>query len=581
MLKVLVDILKDIRVLAVVLSVLLAGCANHGPGEQVAKVDNNVDTVKSGPAADDYLLKGQNHQDDLSGSRFKPSVKWRPSYKMSPVSVSITDGKSSVMRVGANIKTKNGRVPLNTVINGMAKLKGMNVSWSSDVDQDVMVNVNIQAKDEFWNALKNTLRQADYFYEFKENTIIVRYKDTKRFYISNPFLVGSYQTSVGGDFLGANEVSSSLHGNLQVDHNAGEFDLWASVEENLQKILERSSLQALDTSADDNNSDAGQTEPGSENSPAAGENSSSQNAPATGQERGFYYTIDKPLGIINVTAPRSIMKRVEVYMDALNKELSRQVVIDAKLLEVQLTDDSRKGIDWSSLLRDSKFNFEMAFGAATGAAGVGQIYPTDGVKFLRSTNMGNKSVELVVNFLDDFGDVKVLSNPKLSLLNGQPGLITGGKTQRIVDKVTSTISTGTTTTVTYDIETRDILSGIGMSVVANIDADDEIILHLTPVSTELLNPDNIEEKQFGSEATGFVMVQLPRVSLRELTTMAKVKSGQLLIIGGLISEDSGVEGNSVPILGDIPYLGYAFKSERKFTIRKELVILLRPQIVQL
>ena len=91
----------------------------------------------------------------------------------------------------------------------------------------------------------------------------------------------------------------------------------------------------------------------------------------------------------------------------------------------------------------------------------------------------------------------------------------------------------------------------------------------------------ITPRQFGSFLTGYAEVDLPEVNLREMTTMARVKSGHLLVIGGIIDSTEGVEGNKVPFLGDLPLIGYAFKSERRFIKKRELVILLRPQIVEI
>ncbi len=158
-------------------------------------------------------------------------------------------------------------------------------------------------------------------------------------------------------------------------------------------------------------------------------------------------------------------------------------------------------------------------------------------------------------------------------------MITGGKTTRYVDSVTTVVNNnGGTGTTSYTVNTKDLLSGIGLGVIANIESDDEIVLQLTPVNSRL---SKMDQRTFGSFMTGYAEVDLPEINLREMTTMAKVKSGQLLIIGGIIDEQTGTTGNKVPFLGDIPLIGYAFKSETKSTTKRELVILLRPQIVEL
>ncbi len=573
------------------------GCAQHNLNNPVQPPEKTKPSVKSQQV--NKSVKAQSEPIPLRPSNFKPEIRWKPSYSLSEVHINTKDAKLPEMLVGANINSKNGRVPLHEVIKSLADLKGMNVSWSSDVDQDALVNVNIKANANFWDALSDVLRQVDYFYEFKNRTIVVKYKDTKRFHITCPFLTGSYRTSVGGDFLGnAGEIDTGLRGELGVEHTDEDIDIWKTIEENLGRILDLATLnvpertgesldqariEALCRTRYPNNPAQQALCVRQEQARVELEGSNANNQQSDGRQviqgtgegtrKGFYFTIDKPLGIVTVTAPRSILEKVEDYLDHLHEMLSKQVVIEAKIIEVDLDDSNTKGVDWSGLLKDSAFNFHMTFGKN------GQIYPTDGIKFLESVTMTREPFDLVLNFLDEFGNVKVLSNPKLSLLNGQPAMITGGKTTRYIDRVTTVVNdTGNGATTSYTIETRDILSGIGLGVIANIESDDEIVLQLTPVNSRLAK---ITPRQFGSFLTGYAEVDLPEVNLREMTTMARVKSGHLLVIGGIIDDMEGVEGNKVPFLGDLPLVGWAFKSERKFKKKRELVILLRPQIVDI
>ena len=592
--------------MSLLFTLFLTGCAQHSM-ENAESVQKSQETPASENSDTASSLKSQLNANRMiapsTGQRTtKPAIKWKPSFSLTQTTISSGDSGLPEMTVGANINTKNGKVALHKVIRSLADLKGMNVSWSSDVNQAALVSVNIKADTSFWDALNSVLRQVDYFYEYENDTIVVKYKDTQRFHVTSPFLTGSYRTSVGGDFLGnAGDLETGLQGELSVEHNDDNIDLWATIEENIGRILDLATLNVPETASDDEqelerfrqlcrqrypNNPAQQAlcvqqqqaqrqldnSSGSNNQDRSQGNEVVQGT-GRGSREGFYFTIDKPLGIITVTAPRSILDKVRTYVDTLREELCKQVIIEAKIIEVQLDDSSSKGVDWSQLLKDSPFTFHMTFGKN------GQIYPTDGVKFLESVTMTRAPFDLVLNFLDEFGNVRVLSNPKLSLLNGQPAMITGGKTTRYIDSVTTVVndSNGGATT-SYTIETRDILSGIGLGVIANIESDDEIVLQLTPVNSRLAN---ITSRQFGSFMTGYAEVDLPEVNLREMTTMAKVKSGQLLIIGGIIDEATGTSGNKVPFLGDLPLIGYAFKSETKTVQKRELVILLRPQIVEI
>ena len=532
---------------------------------------------------------------------YRPEISWQASYSLHDVQITKGGEKQlPPMTVGANIHTRSKGVPLAMVIRGMADLKHMNVSWASDVDQNVRVSVDVKADDDFWAALDNILRQLDYFYEVKNNTLIIKYKDTKRFYVTTPFVSGSYQTSVGGDFLGSSEATDNYHGMLQLDHNDAEIDIWQTIDHNLASILRlgikqvaesegssdqdierirqlcsqqfpgNAARQALCVQQEQARRELQATGGNQRNNQGRDTNSDSEEADNTNIPNGIFYTIDKPLGIITVTAPRSLLEQVESYVTNLNRELSRQVVIEAKIIEVHLNNASKKGIDWAGLLRDHQFNFTTTFGDA-GVIFTGGSF----TKFIDSISMDDNQFNLVLNFLDDFGDVKVLSNPKISLMNGQPGIITGGKTIRYVDKVTSNVdSSGGGTIITYDVETKDIFQGVGMGVMANIADNGDIILQLSPVTTQL--DGDIEYMAFGDAQVG-----LPKVYLRQITTMARVHDGQMLIIGGIINNQEGTQGNQVPLLGDIPYLGYLFKSEAKFTKKVEMVILLRPHIVEI
>ncbi len=570
---------------ALILPFLATGCAGHGS------------PVTEAPAAAPSAASAPPPSADLSPPS-RPGVTWAPDFRLQDVPVKTNDARLPALKVGADIRSENGRVCLHEVITGLADLKGMNVSWASDVDQDANVDVNIKAEDDFWTALSNTLRQLDYGYAFKDNTIIVKYKETRKYTIPVPFLSGSYKTSVGGDLLGSEETAGDLiKGTVAVEHQDDKIHLWTSIETNLQKILNLATTQVAreDTgippeeeariqelcsqqfpSRPAQQALCVQTEtaklklqkPAETEPKAAAQQATAGGKETKGEREGYYFTIDKPLGIVSVTAPRSVLEKVDTYFDALKEELSRQVVIDAKIIEVHLTQDSRTGIDWTELLKNSAFGvstFTPVFGSTT----------TEGIRLISQARVTKESFNVFLNFLGEHGNVKVLSNPKLSLMNGQPALITIGENVRYIDTVDTTID-AETGIITYSVETNNILSGIGFGVSASIASDEEVIIHLTPVTTELAEP--IEYKEFGTLGA---QVGLPRVQIRELTTMARVKTGNMLVVGGLIDEVKGTEGNKVPILGDLPIVGNAFKSTREYSNKRELIILLRPEIVHI
>ncbi|MGQ9499430.1 MAG: hypothetical protein ACUVQ6_03560, partial [Dissulfurimicrobium sp.] len=214
----------------------------------------------------------------------------------------------------------------------------------------------------------------------------------------------------------------------------------------------------------------------------------------------------------------------------------------------------------------------------------GILVPKQGAKFIGQFSIDSKAFQLFVDAMEEYGKVNILSNPKLSLMNGQSAMMTVGTSISYLDSVTSTTNTtsgGTNPTITYTTHTGNILSGVGLGVMVSIASEDEVLLQLTPVTSQLMK-DPIEYKTFGKvDAGSGVMVGLPRVFVREFTTMARVKNGQILVLGGLIDEEKNNEETKIPVLGDLPIINNLFKYSHDFTRKRELIILLRPEIVNL
>ncbi|MFH1019208.1 MAG: hypothetical protein V1782_01145, partial [Pseudomonadota bacterium] len=142
--------------------------------------------------------------------------------------------------VGADISSNTGPVSLRDIMKRLAALKSMNISWASDVDQMAVVDVDIRAEDDFFKSLDNILRQKDYFHEVQGNTIVVKYRETRKFHVAMPFMKSSYSTGVGGDVLGGSAAiaASGLKGNLQLSSEKNDFDIWENVRKNLDQMLE-------------------------------------------------------------------------------------------------------------------------------------------------------------------------------------------------------------------------------------------------------------------------------------------------------------------------------------------------------
>lgn len=531
--------------------------------------------------------------------------------------------EESVLKVGARITSTRGPQPLWDIVKRLVALKGMNVSWASDVDREVLVDVDINPDDDFYLALDNMLRQVDYFHEIRGNTIVIKYRETRQFQIAMPFTKHTYSTAVGGNILGSSGSdgqSKQVDGVIDLKSEDNSFDLWENIKLNLDTILQVWNIRKEQKTNQEKASQTITDQQAAQANPAAQAmaealppTTATENVPPPPAPKS-YYTIDKPVGLITVTAPRAILDKIEDYIVNLKKKLYKQISIEAKIIEVQLDNESNIGINWNQVFK----NFKLLSGALTFGAD-GQVYPqlknnpsigkqiyTDHTgqrtygtndetglrryhnaitgaafydainpgQFISKITLGAANFETFLNALKEEGQTKILSNPKISVMNGQPAMITVGQNMTYIDKVDVEIDSDSNTK-TYTVSTSRLLAGVGMALTATILDNEEIIMNLVPITSELVG-NEIPYEEIGSDGT---RVGAPVINVREMSTTVRVGDGEMLVIGGLISDAQSKEENFVPVLGDIPGIRYLFGYENKKHRKRELIILLRPRII--
>lgn len=527
------------------------------------------------------------------------------------------------IRVGATIKSTAGPQPLWDVLKRLANLKGMTVSWATDVDQNYLVDVDINAQDLFQDAVTNLLRQADYFHEMQGRAIVVKNKTTKTFHIGVPYTKGDYTSNVGGNFLPRVKGSTlSTEGTVKLNSSKNQFDIWNNIQTNLDVILdvaarERAAIEASNEAA----AIAAAEQAGEEPPPPTASIANKARNANTGKEStqrstdGAYYIVDKSTGTVTVTAKPSVMAVVENYFNNLKQRLYRQISIEAKIVEVVLNDHSKIGLDWSSILENLNVNGQLLFGADKWGgstymrdANTGEVIPSAGslvygsghkeyLRLQRMNNGGNMPIELgvgnsalrlirgitltdinfnvLLNALEEQGESHVLSNPKLTVLNGQPAVLSVGKVTRFVSEIERDVDRDDNS-VDYSVSTDSVTEGVSMGVIATLIDDTNMILQLTPVTTEL-EGGTIAYRVLGRDQD--MEVGLPVVNMREMATTVQVADGELLVIGGLIDNMKDHVEKFPPIVGKIPIVKYLFGYEEKTEKKRELVILLTPKIL--
>jgi len=456
-----------------------------------------------------------------------------------------------VVEVGANFST-SGAVMLRDIMKRLAAHKRMNISWASDVDQYAYVDVDIRASDDFFKAIDNLLRQRDYFHEVQGNTIVVKYKETRKFHLAMPFLSTNFSKNVG--------MTVSADSNVKLDSTANNFDIWDNIQKNLDQVLEiwedtSASVAPVETT----------TETDTETTVDETEDTAPAPVVSRPQSSKGYYTIDRPIGLITVTAPRSIVEKVESYINNLKSELYKQISIEAKILEVEVSSSKSVGIDWKSLLESSPFSVNMTFGPSS----ISQPFGPSGS---RSFTIATKNFTALVSAIERQGKTKVLSNPRISVMNWQLARINVGKTVTYIESIAVDIDDDTGIR-TYTATAAEKVSGVMLSVVATVMDDDQIILNLTPMTSQL-------EEPIVYEPVGEGKIGLPVVKRREMSTLVRVNQGDMLVVGGLVDSTNDGSDDTVPVLSKIPILGKLFFSlENKVKSHKELVILLKPEII--
>lgn len=480
--------------------------------------------------------------------------------------------------------------PLGDVLHVIAEASGLNLMINRDVLLDLPVTLTLRSVT-CESALAAIFSTLDYSYTIRDNMLLVEASTTRIFELGHPALIQGYTVDIGGDILGGaitangsggssgssssttssssnsggNTGTSTIKGSVQqtAKSDTKAFDFWSSLEKSLNDMLK------IRNSAGGENAQAlpGHSSPG-------GTTSAAEAAPAAAPPEQSV-TVNRLTGTIVVTATRRNLAMVENYLDTLKRVLNRQVLVEARIIEVQLTDNLKYGVDWSFL--------EGVRNIGDVAAGFGSLtLPNSSLSDVANAavplfrlGLNRSSFQLLLTALKEQGDVKTLSNPRINVMNGQSALLTVGRNFSYISRTSSTTTGSNPTTTTFNVETSSILSGMLLGIVPFINAQGEITLTITPIISDLID---LEEKKVGS-GVDQITLSVPTVDLRELSTTVKMRDGEVVVIGGLISKRDKNSDEKVPILGDIPWLGTLFTRKDRQESRSELVVVLQPFLV--
>jgi MSHA biogenesis protein MshL len=349
------------------------------------------------------------------------------------------------------------------------------------------------------------------------------------------------------------------------------------------------------SSGGNNNSNSGNSGNSGRNSGGNGSNSSNQGGSASsgvniytenesdfwselkvtlsalvGSENGRSVIVSPQAGLITIKAMPAEITAVKRFIESTEEHLRRQVIIEAKIMEVTLNDDYQQGVKWDQVLGHIE-STNIDFSTTGSIAGNTIASAIGGVTNL---NFLNKDFSGVIELLSTQGNVQVLSSPRITATNNQKAIIKVGEDEYFVTDVSSTTTTGTSTTTTPEIDLTPFFSGIALDVTPQIDADGEVILHVHPSVT--ITDEQTKTIRLSDQD---IILPLAQSSVRESDTIIRAKSGEIVVIGGLIETRKVDLESKTPFFGNIPLVGALFKSKSESVQKKELVILLKPIVI--
>lgn len=293
-----------------------------------------------------------------------------------------------------------------------------------------------------------------------------------------------------------------------------------------------------------------------------------------GNDGGRSVIVSPQASVITVRAYPNELREIHKFLGISAKRMHRQVILEAKIMEVTLSDGYQQGINWS--------NLGGSIGGTTisgGTSGGGSIpgLNTIGDLLGGGTNVvvsdGNFSA--VMNFMATQGDLNVLSSPRVTAANNQKAVIKVGQDRYFVTGVDGKISGGDNSIASQNVDLTPFFSGISLDVTPQIDDKGNVMLHVHPAVIEV-ETDN-QEIDLGNDKV--LNLPLARSSIRESDSVVRAKDGDVVVIGGLMKTSTLEQTTKVPLLGDIPALGWLFRNTNQITQKTELVILLKPTVV--
>ena len=470
-------------------------------------------------------------------------------------------------------------VPLKDVLIELGRLAEIDI----EVDPRIMEGIILKVKDKPLAEVIDTISQlASLRYNYDKGILTILrdlpYLVTYHADFINMNRSNEGSVTVKSSLDGGGSGTSSNSGSSNKVTTTYDGDLWKSVQDDIKKMLEyhKESASMPASAASAGMADQGinaQLVPAK----AAAAPAAAKGAAAAAAGGGEGISINKQAGLITVIATERQHKEIQKYLNSVKATVSSQVLIEAKVVEVTLSDAYNTGVNWSII--DSKLGGINTQYTATGG-NASEITTVGVTKALSAVT----SLDALVTLTDQFGITRTLSSPRIQAMNNQEAVLSFVTNQvyfTISETVTPAVITGgVTTTPEKDVFTSTLHTvpiGFMLSLQPSINPDtNEITMNMRPTITRITG--QVADPALSYTSGGKVTSNIPIVEAREMDSVLKIKSGQIMVIGGYIEDSTNNSDNGVPYAGSVPFAGNLFKSVSKNKTLKQTIIFVKATI---
>jgi MSHA type pilus biogenesis protein MshL len=495
-----------------------------------------------------------------------------------PASIGIPEARRVTLSVTED-------VPLKDVLYELARKAGVNFK----LDTDIKGGINFHARDQkFIDVIRNICSSAGLRYQFDggflrigvDSPYFVNYNVT----FLNLLRSGSSQTSIstdvfasgigngsstgeGGTASAPQSSGSADNGSSSVVQSSSSGDFWGVLEANIRYML---------NDAYERNDDAAQTQQPILQTEFERERLGIGTLRRTGPKSRL--TINRQAGIISVFATQQEHQRIISFLNDLQRRISAQATIEAKIIEVSLNERYKDGINWQTLFENSvNFSASSRFTSPIGNVDISNIAAGEDNAFNIGINSG--SFQGFLSLLQTFGTTRTLSSPRVTVINNQPAIMKVAQNQvffQVQYERTDAID-NTPGRVNTSSKILTVPVGLVMTVQPVIDpVSQKITLAVRPTISRI--QDFVNDPAVAIQSGNTVQSQIPIVEVREIDSIVNMDSGQIVLMGGLMQQNSTTDSAGIPGLRNIPVVEKLAEGRDQTTQTSELVILLKAEI---